>query len=204
MTDDEAPSATREPVGYRRGEAPSRPPVLLGCVAMLATLFALAGAGACAIAFLESGADSGTFQLEDADAYAPGSVEFLGDRNLFVVRTLDGAYFALLDLDAANRANQGRRCRVQLIPRSDPDLVALQSRYQAQFAVQAAGLPILFRESCNGAVYDATGVRLDEEGARNLDRYAVSVARNGRLELRASRICSRRSSADPFAVVGCD
>ncbi len=192
------------PVSYERGQAPGRPPLLLGCAAALAVLVAIVGAGACAVVFLESGADSGTFQLEDADAYVPSSVEFIGDRNVFLVRTLDGAYFALLDLDAANRANQGRRCRVQLVPKADPGVVAIQSRYQAQFSPKAAGLPIIFRETCNGATYDATGVRLDGEGARNLDRYRVEVAANGRVEVTASRICTERSEASYFAEVDCD
>ena len=204
MTEEPPDRSARAPVGYERSEAPGRPPVLLGCTAVVATLIFLVGVGACAILFLESGADSGTFQLETAEGYAPGSVEFLGERNLFVVRTLDGAYFVLLDLDAANRVNQGTRCRVQPIPRSDPELVAIQSRYQSQFSPEAAGLAIVFRESCNGAVYDATGVRLDAEDARNLDRYRVEVATNGRLEVQAARRCTRRTATDLFVEVRCD
>ena len=203
MTED-TPDSARGPVGYERSNAPGRPPVLLGCLALVATLILLVGGAACAIVFLESGADSGTFQLDPAEAYAPGSVEFVGERNLFVVRTPDGEYFALLDLDAANRANQGTRCRVQLVPRSDPELVAIQSRHQSQFSSQAAGLAIVFREDCNGALYDATGVRLDNEDARNLDRYRVDVAANGRLEVRAARRCTRRSGTDLFLDVRCD
>ena len=64
--------------------------------------------------FLDSGADSGELRLNVPAAYAAGSVEFLGDHNLYLVKLRSGTFLALADLDAANRSNQQRRCRVRL------------------------------------------------------------------------------------------
>lgn len=204
MDDTSAGAELRGAVRYERGDAPGRPPVFLGCAAVLLVLVLLIAGGACAIVFFESGAESGVVQLEDADAYAPGSVEFLSERNVFLVRTRDGAFFALLDLDGANRAHQGRRCRVALVPGADPALTEIMSRHQLAFSRQAAGLPIVFREDCNGATYDATGVRLDLQGGRNLDRYKVEVAKSGRVEISTgARVCSARSPHGWFDKVDC-
>jgi hypothetical protein len=69
---------------------------------------------------------------------------------------------------------------------------------------QGRALNLVLREDCNGAVYDGTGLRLDAPGQRNLDRFAVSVAPNGRLEVSTGeRICTRRKGANLFAPVDC-
>jgi len=84
----------------------ARPPVLLGCVSAVAFVVAVFGFFAFLIVFLESGADSGKVQLEDAEAYAPGSVEFVGEENLFLVR-LANVSTALSVL--MRRTGRGRR-----------------------------------------------------------------------------------------------
>lgn len=205
MTDGRARSGPNAaPISYERGDTPRRPPVLLGCGFMLMAVVALVGAGACTLVFLDSGANTGEVRLDDAGSYAPGSVEFIGEHNFFLVRTADGTFFALVDLDAANRANQGRRCRVQALPPRDAEVTAIQSRYQTAFSPQAAGLSIVFREDCNGAIYDATGVRLDVAGGRNLDRHRVELAEDGRVRVSTgARICSARSPHGWFDEVDC-
>jgi hypothetical protein len=192
------------PIGYTRSDVPARPPVLLGCAALLAVLVALVIGGVCAAVFLESGADSGRVLLEDADAYAPGSITYNGEHNFFVVRAVDGEFFALDDLDAANQANQARRCRAMLVAPRDRDLPELLDSYRPAMSPQGRALNLVLREDCNGAVYDGTGLRLDAPGQRNLDRFAVSVAPNGRLEVSTGeRICTRREGANLFAPVDC-
>lgn len=193
------------PISYQRGDVPVRPPVILGCGAFVGVLVLLVIGGVCAAVFLESGADSGKVQLEDADSYAPGSITYNSDVNFFVVRAADGQFFALDDLDAANRAAEGRRCRAQLVSPQDPDRAELVSRYQTAMSPQGRGLGVIFREDCNGAVYDGTGIRLDAPLERNLDRFVVREASNGRLEVSTGeRTCSRRQSGNLFAEVECD
>jgi hypothetical protein len=193
------------PISYERGDVPVRPPVLLGCGALVGVVVLLIVGGVCAAVFLESGADSGKVQMEDADAYAPGSFTYNSDVNFFVTRAPNGDFFALDDLDAANRAAEGRRCRVQIVPLEDPDQARLLAEYQTAMSPQGRGLDIILRENCNGAVYDGTGVRLDALGERNLDRFAVGEAANGRLEVSTGeRLCSRREGAALFAQVECD
>ncbi|MEX0783633.1 MAG: hypothetical protein WD557_13395 [Dehalococcoidia bacterium] len=193
------------PIGYTRGDVPSRPPVLLGCAALVAVVVAVILGGVCAAVFLESGADSGKVQLEDADAYAPGSITYNGEFNFFVVRSREGEFFALDDLDAANRANQGRRCRALALSPRDPDREQLVTRYQAAMSPQGRSLGIILRENCNGAVYDGLGVRLDTPGERNLDRFAVREASNGRLEVSTGeRLCSHREEGNLVSAVDCD
>jgi hypothetical protein len=192
-------------VSYHRGDTPGRPPVLLGCGALLGILVLLVSGGVCAAVFLESGADSGMIQLQDAGAYAPGSVEFVSEFNLFIVRDLDGNYHALDDLDAANRASQSRRCRVQAIPAAHPDFARLRVDYNAALSPPGRRLSFLFREDCNGALYDGAGVRLNASGERNLDRFAVSEASNGRLEVSTGeRICTQTQGPEFFAPLDCD
>jgi hypothetical protein len=192
-------------VGYERADAPSRPPVLLGCAALLGIAVLLVAGGVCAAIFLESGADSGVVELEDADAYAPGSVDFVPDANLFVVRDRDGDFHVLDNLDAANRANPARRCRVQLIPSAHPNFDGIRSQFDAAFSPEGRALPFVFGEDCNGAVYDGTGLRLNGPGERNLDSFAVSRARSGDLQVHTGqRTCSRRDGETLFARVECE
>ncbi|MCO5203307.1 MAG: hypothetical protein M9925_16620 [Chloroflexi bacterium] len=182
----------------------ARPPVLLGCVSLLAFVIAVFGLAAFLIVFLESGADTGKVRLEDAEAYAPGSVEFIGEEHLFLVRLADGAYLALADLDAANRARTERRCRVAPMQLTDARLPGILARYGAVMSDDAAGSTLVFREECGGALYDVTGLRLDAEG-RNLDRYPVSIDSAGRVVVdTAKRQCSQREQLNPFAPAGCE
>ncbi len=192
-------------MGYDRADAPGRPPVLLGCGALLGFLVVLVIGGVCAAEFLESGADSGVLELKDAGAYALGSVEFVPDANFFIVRDRNGGFHALDNLDPDNRANPARRCRVQVIVSAQPEFAEIRAGFDAAFSPTGRALPFLFREDCNGALYDGTGLRLDAPGERNLDAFAVTEARNGRLQVSTGeRICSRRDGDELFARVDCD
>ncbi len=170
-----------------------RQPVALGCFLMAAIGAGIIGLAIVLVAWLSSG--STTVALDDARAYAVGSVEFVPARNLFVVRLTEIEYLALDDLDAANRANQGRRCRVQPLAAADPARAALVQQYASRMSPAAAGSTFVFRESCNNAVYDVAGVRLDTDGP-NLDRHPVDIDEQGRLTVNiAKRVCTERSGA---------
>lgn len=172
-----------------------RPPVLLGCVTALAALVFLFGIGSCLVVYWESGADTGKVRLELAEAYGPGTVQFVGAHNLYIARLPGGAFLALADLDAANRANPARRCRVYPIPAADPALPALLDRYRGRLSTEARGSTLIFREDCNGALYDFTGIRLDADGP-NLDRYPTSIDTDGYLVVDTSRrTCTARSGS---------
>lgn len=175
----------------------------LGCLGMVAAACVLILVGAFLIAFLESGSATGEMRLRPAATYAPGTVEFVGERNLFLVRLPAGGFLALADLDAANRAAQGRRCRVQLAAGGTADIDALISRYDGNFSADAAGARAVFREDCDGAVYDIAGKRLDEAGP-NLDRYAVIVDSSNRVVVDLSkRTCSEAAEGETFHAVDC-
>jgi len=181
----------------------ARPPVAFGCIVMATLLVVVIGIAAFAVAFLESGAESGLVRLEEAAAYPPGTVEFVGAQNLYLIRLLDESFVALADLDAANRAATGRRCRVALVPLGDPSLAAVLQEFGPRMSPDAAGGRAVFREDCNGALYDVAGYRLDDEG-RNLDRYPVVVASDGHVEIDVTtRQCSLRRGAAYFASVTC-
>ena len=181
-----------------------RPPVLLGCVTALAALVFLFGIGSCLVVYWESGADTGKVRLELAEAYGPGTVQFVGAHNLYIARLPGGAFLALADLDAANRANPARRCRVYPIPAADPALPALLDRYRGRLSTEARGSTLIFREDCNGAIYDFTGIRLDADGP-NLDRYRTSIDPNGYLVVDTSqRTCTARSGPAEAVQRPCD
>jgi hypothetical protein len=177
--------------------------VALGCTAAAGIVILLVVFVVFAGIYLDSGSDSGRLVLDDAEAYAPGSVEFISQRNFYLVRLGDGSYLALADLDAANRASQQRRCRVAPVPGDDAQLPALLEAYALRVSPAAAGSTLLFRESCNMAVYDVTGVRMDAEGP-NLDRYPVDIRSDGKLTVDVSqRRCTRRAGSDPFGPIAC-
>lgn len=187
------------------GEGPpaARPPVALGCLSAIAAVALISVGSLLLIAYLESGANTGEVTLEPAAAYAPGSVEFVPGRNVYLVRLSDGAFLALSNLDAANRATPGRQCRVAPIAAGAPDLAALVLRYRSAFSPAARGSELLFREDCNGAIYDVTGLRLDALDY-NLDRYGVSLDEAGRVVIDFSeRICTARTESEAFAPVDC-
>lgn len=181
----------------------ARPPVFLGCFTAVAVLVLLFGLGAFLIVFLESGADTGKVRLEDAEAYAPGTVDFVGEENLYLVRLQGGDYLALSDLDAANRARPERRCRVAPLAVTDSRLPGILERYGGRMSAAATGTTLVFREDCGGAMYDVTGLRLDAEG-RNLDRYPVSIDETGHVVVDTSkRECSERHETGQYVDVKC-
>lgn len=156
------------------------------------------------IQFLESGANTGRVELRDYRSYAPGSVEHVGEHNLFVVRLSDESFVALADMDQANREASGRQCRVHLVAATDPDLPELIEEYQAEFSEPATDSVFLFREDCNGAIYDAAGFRLDAEGP-NLDRFLVGVNEDTRelvVDI-SDRTCTQANPSDPFDEIEC-
>jgi hypothetical protein len=177
--------------------------VALGCTAVAVLVVGAIVAFACFAIFLDSGADSGDLTLQSAAAFAPGSVTYVNERNFWVVRLRDGSFWALADLDQANRKSAVRRCRVQPVDQSNPSLPALLDKYGAKFSAEAAGATLLFSEQCNGAIYDVTGVRLNGDGP-NLDRYPTSTNGEGLLVVNiAKRECSERRGADSFAELTC-
>ncbi len=181
---------------------PVRPPVFLGCFGVLLAVLAFASAAFFLARFLDSGADSGRQPLDPAESYAPGTVTYVPRHNFYVVREADGTFLALSDLDAANRA-AATRCRVAQIAPADPILPGLLERLTSRMSPQAAGSTLLLRESCNRAVYDVTGLRLDGDGP-NLDRLAVGVDAQGRLTVDVTRrTCTERTSAQLFAPIVC-
>lgn len=180
-----------------------KPPVFLGCFTALALVVLAFGIGSCLVVYWESGADTGQIRLEQAEAYGPGTVQYVGQHNLYIARLLDGRFLALDDLDAANRANPARRCRVAPIPAADPNLPSLVARYAARMSDPARGSTLLFREDCNGAIYDFTGVRIDTDGP-NLDRYPATVDTAGYLVVDTSqRQCTRREGTAAFLPRDC-
>jgi hypothetical protein len=186
-----------------RPQAAIRPPVMLGCTAVVAGVALIVVVVVFAIAFLDSGADSGEVTLQDARAYPPGSFEYIGQHNFYIVRLPDNTLVALSDLDAANRASTQRRCRVAEIGLSDPQLPALLQRLGARMSPQARGSTLLLSEDCNHAVYDQAGLRLDADGP-NLDRYATKLDSQGRVVVSLTkRTCSERSEETLFAPATC-
>lgn len=185
------------------GPGTARPPVALGCFFMASVVVVLAGIVAFAIVFLESGADTGQIELDAAEAYAPGTAEFVGEHNFFLVRLPDGSFVALDDMDAANRASQGTRCRVGLVDLADAGAGISSEQLRARMSPEAEGSNSVLRETCLGAVYDIAGVRLTGDG-RNLDRLFVEVTGRGRVVVdRSERSCSARQGSNWSSPVGC-
>ena len=179
-----------------------RPPVFLGCFFAAAALVIVILGAVFFIKFLESGANSGQVTLDVPDAYAPGNVEYNGQHNFYLVRLRDGSFLALSDLDAANRANQARRCRVQITDLNGA-LTVPKETLTARMSDAARGSSVVLRETCNGAIYDLAGARLDADGP-NLDRYPVSVSKAGHLLVDTStRTCSQRTAGDAFSPATC-
>jgi hypothetical protein len=169
--------------------------VALGCTFALVVVVALVALGTFTVKFLDSGANTGKVRLDVPEAYEPGSIEFVGAHNFFIVRLRDGSFLALSDLDAANRANQARRCRVGVASVADPGLPLDQPSLSAKMSPAAAGTTAILRENCNGAVYDISGVLLSSTGP-NLDRYPIEIAASGNLLVDTSRRqCSERTAA---------
>ena len=180
-----------------------RPPVALGCTFAVAAVVFIGIAVTLLIVFLESGANEGKVVLEDARAYANGSVEYVAKSNFYLVRLQDGTFLALSDLDAANRASAQRRCRVAPLSTADPALPGLVAKYAARMSPGAAGSTLLFREDCNLALYDFTGTRLDADGP-NLDRLAITLTGDGKLSVNVTkRTCTRREGAESALAARC-
>lgn len=182
---------------------PVRPPVALGCFFAVAVVVVFVGVVAFFLVFLDSGADTGELRLEQAEAYAPGEVAFIPTENVFLARLADGSFRALSDLDAANRANQGSRCRVALVPLADAAPGVPENAVRAQMSVEAAGSDSVLREICLGSVYDVAGAKLFGEG-RNLDLHPVDIDGDGRVTIDTSeRSCSVRTATATFSPVDC-
>ncbi len=182
----------------------ARPPVALGCFLAVAAVVVLFALGTFAVLFFESGANSGKIRLDVPEAYAVGSVEFIGRNNFFIIRLRDESFVAVSDLDAANRSNQQRRCRVALIDLVDATSGLPGGTLTGRMSPGAAGATSVFRESCYGAIYDVAGARLDGIG-RNLDRFAVEVGPDGHLVVDISkRICSEQDGDAIFTRVDCE
>lgn len=180
----------------------ARPPVLLGCSALALGVVLLGAIAVTMVVFLESGADSGDVTLEPVGAYPPGTYTRVLDEHFYIV-SLPGEVLALSDIDAANRAAEGRRCRVEPIPAGDPALRRALDDYATAFTAKASGMTLVFRETCFGALYDGAGVRLNGEGP-NLDRFEVGVDEEGRLVVSTGeRLCTLRSEAGPAIPVDC-
>lgn len=177
-----------------------RPPVLLGCTAALAVLLAVVVlAGAC-ITFLESGADDGKVVLERSGVYPPDSITRVPSRGIYVVHLPGEGIFAISDIDAANRQSPGRRCRAEQIAPSDPAYAAARAAYEARFSPAALLAPIVLRETCNGALFDGSGTRVDRDGP-NLDRFAVVIDEQDRVVVdTARRTCTEGALASRVEV----
>lgn len=166
----------------------------MGCaLAVMALIASVALIGGC-IVFAESGANDGTVTLRDARSYGPGTIEYSGEGNFFIVRTLDGTFFILSDLDAANRANQAQRCRVSRVGPDDPAIAGLLNQYRTRISPEAGGATTLFRETCNNAVYDFLGTRIDADGP-NLERLGSDANDHGELVVDTrDRDCTERTT----------
>lgn len=170
---------------------------------MVAAVLLIVVAAVFAVRYLESGSDSGEVTLGALEEYASGSVTRDAAHGLYVVRLADGSVLALSDLDAANRARSDRRCRVEPISETDPGLPALLDRLRAAFSPPAVGSTLIFREECEGHMYDFAGVRLDADGP-NLDRLAVVFDGEGRVVANtAKRTCTARAGAALLSPTRC-
>ncbi|MGK2964879.1 MAG: hypothetical protein ACSLFM_04660 [Tepidiformaceae bacterium] len=188
---------------YQRAETPARPPVLLGCLGLLAGLAVLGIAVVSCVSFLESGADAGDLVLDPAELYARGSVTYLGEDNVFIVRLRDGTFHALNNLDQPNRATPGARCRVRSVSIGDPTIAARYDAVRESLSPAADGATVIFTEDCNDAIYDLTGVLLGAEGF-NLDHHPTSIREDGRLVVDLSeRICTARTATQLTQSVDC-
>ncbi len=188
----------------RDAPPPLRPPVALGCTAAVGVLTLIAFIIVLGAIFLDSGADSGKVTLDVEDAYEPGSWTRVTARGFYLVRLLSGDFVALDDLDAANRLRTGQRCRVDTIAARDVTLAALLEKYAGRVTADAAGSPTLFREACNGAIYDLAGARVDGDG-RNLDRLAITRDQAGRIVVNtARRTCTTRAGIETTIPSDCD
>jgi hypothetical protein len=178
--------------------APSvKPPVALGCTLAAAAFVVAIVIALTFVVFLESGSDHGALTLDPAASYEPGTVTRVAEEGLYIVR-LEDEFFALDDLDAANRASEGARCRVAPLAPSDPALPAILDEFGDVISPAAGGSTLVFREDCNGALYDATGARLDAAGPA-LTRYRTTIDQAGRLVVDTTRpLCpGGRSDAPP-------
>ncbi|MEO9255234.1 MAG: hypothetical protein ABI305_06830 [Tepidiformaceae bacterium] len=179
------------------------PPVALGCTFAVLAVGIVVLIMVFGIVFLNSGAKGGTVELNAPAAYAAGSLEYESSENFYLVRLRSGTFLALSDLDAANRANAAKRCRVAPISTADPELPALLKQYAGGMSADAAGSSVLFRETCNGAIYDLTGARLDSAGP-NLERLSIDTNRAGKLVVNVTkRTCTEHEGTNLFAPVKC-
>ncbi len=189
-------------VENKPGSAPPRP-VFAGCFGMVVVVVLGIGAVVFVFLFTNSGSNTGEVVLRPADSYRMGAVEFISERNFYVVQLPATGFLALADMDAANRVAEGRRCRAGIVTANDPTLPGLLERYTSNFSAEAAGTTLVFREDCAGGIFDATGKRLNGDGP-NLDRYSTRVNGEGELVVDVSRReCSEADAAGARVVVRC-
>jgi hypothetical protein len=176
---------------------------MLGCAIALTAAVFLGIVVSGFVVFLESGSSTGRVTLDPLGAYPPGTMQRFPEDGFYLVRLLDGTTFALSDLDAANRAATGQRCRVEPLIRAEPALAEALEDYARRFSPGTEESTLVFREVCFGALYDAAGIRLDRDD-RNLDRFAVDLDEQGNVIVETSeRTCTRREETDVEVEVDC-
>ena len=144
--------------------------------------------------FLDSGANRGLVTLRDSRSYPAGTVTHVPESGFFFVR-LGNDLLALVDLDAANQGQAGRRCRVRAVGIGE-GTAGSAAEYEASLSPEARGTTLVLAEDCNSAVYDIAGTRLDADGP-NLDRFRVSLDRRGRVVVHTEdRECTRREGSE--------
>jgi hypothetical protein len=118
------------------GSVSLRPVLVVGC------LLLLAGFGYLGYSCVQASERAGTF-TDEASHYAPGSVTYVASGRTYLVRTSDGAFLALSEVEA-----------------DDTDRVAgCVIRYLADLSI--AGETGLFRDDCHGVVFSRNGSAID-------------------------------------------
>lgn len=172
-----------------------RAPGAAGCLLALATALSVVVGVAFVLMFLDSGADRGLITLLDRQAYPPGTVSHEPASGFFLV-SLGDDLLAIVDIDAANRTQSGRQCRIRSVSPGEPQAVVLVARYGSRFSPEARGTTVVLTEDCNFAAYDIAGTRLDEDGP-NLDRLGVSLDERGRVVVDTQdRECTERAESE--------
>jgi hypothetical protein len=189
-------------VSYERIEAPKRPPVALGCTLLAGGAALVAAFAVVLVIFLDSGAEGSRLILREAEAYRPGSVEFVTGRDLYLVRMGDGTFYALSNLSPPVPGEQ-RPCRVQPASSTTPAIAGALEAAGVQASPASAGSTFFFIDECRGTLFDVTGVRMETTG-RNLARYPTAVGSDGRLAVQLDRrTCTLREPGRLDVPVDC-
>jgi hypothetical protein len=164
---------------------PKRRP--MGC--LLRALIAIAGAVALVIAIgfaFDQGDNADQpqhgYDAGQADAYTPGTVNYLEAQHVFVTRLPDGGFVALYDL-STRQQELGGDCRLQF-----------QDTAGVGTLDPLPGITGAIVEECNGirAVWRADGMYAFGADYGDLDRFGTSVDAAGHLVIDTdSRSCTR-------------